>query len=656
MHPMPRHAITIGLLAVAPLLATAQQPTLGARAVPIITKDGLRFKDLDHNGTVDLYEDWRRSPEDRARSLVARLTLEEKAGLMMHGTARSFGPMGIAGVGTQYDLGLNRTLIDSAKVNSLITRLGGTPMELARQNNALQQIAESTRLGIPLTISTDPRHHFQYVLGASVQSGRFSQWPEPLGFAALDDTALTRRFADIARQEYRAVGIQETLSPQADLATEPRWSRINGTFGEDANVAARMVRAYVQGFQHGTHGPDSAGVMAVVKHWVGYGAAKLGYDSHNAYGRVAEFSGQSLDYHVTPFIGAFAANVAAVMPTYSILEGATLNGEPIEQVGAGYNRQLLMDLLRGRYGFEGVILTDWAITNDCDTLCLSGVPQGQRPTFAHVAMPWGVEQLTKPERFIKAVNAGVDQFGGTEESHILVEAVRAGSLLEARLDESAYRVLVQKFRLGLFENPYVDFRKAARTVGTAAFQREGTRAQARALVLLENKNRLLPVKAKGKRVFLIRIDPKTAARYGFIVVRDPAKADLVIARMDAPFETLHPGYVFGAMQHEGDLGFREGDAELDTIRRVSAKVPTIVTVYLDRPAILTPIAAMAGAVVANFGVSDAALLDVLTGKAKPEGRLPFELPSSMAEVEAQKPDVAHDSRRPLYPIGFGLSY
>jgi beta-glucosidase len=656
MHPMPRHAITLAILAVVPCLANAQQKALGTRTIPIITHDRLRFKDLDHNGMIEVYEDWRRTPEDRAHDLVGRLTLEEKAGLMMHGTARSVGPMGIAGVGTEYDLGATRALIDSAKVNSFITRLGGTPTELARQNNALQEIAESTRLGIPLTISTDPRHHFQYVLGASVQSGRFSQWPEPLGFAALDDTALTRRFADIARQEYRAVGIQETLSPQADLSTEPRWSRINGTFGEDANVAARMVRAYVQGFQHGLRGVDSVGVMAVVKHWVGYGAARLGYDSHNAYGRAAEFPGATLDYHVTPFIGAFAANVAGVMPTYSILEGATLDGQPIEQVGAGFNRQLLTDLLRGRYGFNGVILTDWSITKDCNELCLNGMPAGQRPTFANVAMPWGVEQLTMQERFTKAVNAGVDQFGGTEDARILVEAVRAGNLTEARLDESAYRILVQKFRLGLFENPYVDPERAGRTVGTVGFREMATRAQRRSLVLLENKKHILPVKARGKRVYLIRIDPAAAAKAGFIVVRDPAKADLAIVRMNAPFETLHPGYVFGAMQHEGNLGFRDGDAELDSLRRISAQVPMIVTVYLDRPAILTPVSSLAAAVVANFGVSDAALFDVLTGKGRPEGRLPFELPSSMAEVEAQKSDVPHDSQRPLYPIGFGLRY
>ena len=653
---MPRHAFILLLLAAAPLLAAAQQPALGARTAPIITREGLRFRDLDRDDTLDVYEDWRRAPEDRARDLVARLTLEEKAGLMMHGSARSVGPMSVAGVGTRYDVESNRALIDSVKVNSFITRLGGPPSELAAQNNALQQIAESTRLGIPLTISTDPRNHFQYVIGASVQSGRFSQWPEPLGFAALDDTALTRRFADIARREYRAVGIRETLSPQADLATEPRWSRINGTFGEDADVAGRMVRAYVEGFQHGARGIDSAGVVAVVKHWVGYGAAKLGYDSHNAYGRIATFPGRNLEYHVKPFLGAFAANVAGVMPTYSILEGATVDGQPVEQVGAGFNKQLLTGLLRGRYGFGGVILTDWAVTNDCNARCVDGVPQGERPTFANVAMPWGVEQLTKEERFTKAVDAGVDQFGGTEEARFLVDAVRAGRLSESRLDQSANRILVQKFRLGLFENPYVDSSAAGRTVGSAAFQREASRAQRRSLVLLKNGKRILPVKARGTRVYLVRIDSSLAATYGFVVVRDPAKADIAIARMDAPFETLHPGYVFGAMQHEGNLGFRDGDSDLDAIRRISAKVPTIVTVYLDRPAILTTIEGLAAALVANFGVSDAALLDVLTGKAKPEGRLPFELPSSMADVDAQQSDMPHDTRRPLHPIGFGLRY
>jgi beta-glucosidase len=644
------------VLAAAPLARGQQQPALGGRGVPIIERGGLHFKDLNRNGSLDLYEDWRRPPAERARDLVGRMTLEEKAGVMMHGTARTGGPMGVAGVGAQYDLARNRALIDTAKVNSLITRLRGTPAELAEQNNALQQIAEETRLGIPLTISTDPRHHFQYVLGASSQPGGFSQWPEPLGFAALGDETLMRRFADIARQEYRAVGMQETLSPQADLATEPRWSRINGTFGEDAALAGRLVRAYVEGFQHGKRGVDSAGVVAVVKHWVGYGAAKTGYDSHNAYGRWATFPGNNLQYHVTPFLGAFAANVGGVMPTYSILEGATLDGRAIEQVGAGFNKQLLTDLLRNRYGFKGVILTDWAVTNDCNEICFNGSPSGERPSFANVAMPWGVDTIVKEDRFVKAVNAGVDQFGGTEDSRVLVGAVRAGKIPESRLDQSVTRVMVQKLTQGLFENPYVEGVKAARIVGNPDFQREALRAQRRALVLLENRKRILPFKAKGKRVYLSRIDSATAAGYGFTVVKDPAQADVAIFRVAAPFETLHPGYVFGAMQHEGNLGFHDGDAEYEAIKSASARVPTIVTVYLDRPAILTGLRGKASAIVGNFGVSDAALLDVLTGKAAPQGRLPFELPSSMRDVEAQRSDVPHDTRRPLYPIGFGLRY
>jgi beta-glucosidase len=645
-------------------LALAQarpgQPVLGARGAPTIERDGLRFKDLNRNGTLDPYEDWRLTSDARARDLVGRLTLEEKAGAMMHGTARGTGEMAMAGVGTGYDTAANRALIDGAKVTSMITRLGGEPKSLATQNNALQEIAERTRLGIPVTISTDPRHHFQYVLGASVTAGQFSQWPEPLGFAALGDSAIVRRFGDIARREYRAVGIHMALSPQADLATEPRWSRINGTFGEDADLAGRLVTAYVSGFQHGTSRADTGGVLTVVKHWVGYGAAKEGLDSHNYYGRFATFPGKNFEHHIRPFLGAFAANVAGVMPTYSILEGATWNGKAIEPVGVGFNRQVLTEILRGRYGFRGVVLTDWAITNDCGPRCREGAPTGQRPSFADLGMPWGVEEKSMRARFVQAVVAGVDQFGGTERADLLVDAVRAGELTEARLDTSVQRVLVEKFALGLFENPYVDPEAAARSVGTEAFRIAALDAQRRALVLLENGSGFLPLRATNggapRRVYLHGVSPEVAKREGWTVASDPKQADFAIVRLTAPFETLHPQYIFGAMQHEGSLAFRDGDPDYEAFKRVSAAVPTIVTVYLDRPAILTPLKERARAVIANFGVSDEALLDVLTGRAKPEGRLPFELPSSMEAVAGQKSDIPHDSARPLYPLGFGRRY
>jgi beta-glucosidase len=640
--------------------AQASQPRLGTRGVPILERDGLRFKDLNRSGALDPYEDWRLTPEARAGDLVGRMTLDEKAGTMMHGTARSAGPMAMAGVGTSYDTAANRALIDGAKVTSMITRLGGAPASLAAQNNALQEIAERTRLGIPVTISTDPRHHFQYVLGASVTEGQFSQWPETLGFAALGDTGLMRRFGDVARQEYRAVGIHMALSPQADLATEPRWSRINGTFGEDAELAGRMVGAYIAGFQHGKRGVDAAGVQTVVKHWVGYGAARQGFDSHNYYGRYASFPGGNFEYHVLPFLPAFAANVAGVMPTYSILEGATWDGKPIEPVGAGFNRQLLTDMLRGRYGFRGIVLTDWAITNDCADRCRAGAPRGERPSFADFGMPWGVEDRSMRARFVQAVKAGVDQFGGTERADMLIDAVRAGELTEARLDSSVHRVLVGKFALGLFENPYVEPSEAARHVGTDVFGAEALDAQRRALVLLENQGGILPLRPKTNttalRVYLRGISPDAATQRGWTVVNDPKQADVAIVRLTAPFETLHPQYMFGAMQHEGSLAFRDGEPEYEAFKQASSVVPTVVTVYLDRPAILTPLKERARAVIANFGVSDAALLAVLAGRAKPEGKLPFELPSSMDAVLAQKSDVPHDSARPLYPLGFGRRY
>ncbi|HJQ19226.1 MAG TPA: glycoside hydrolase family 3 N-terminal domain-containing protein [Gemmatimonadaceae bacterium] len=642
------------------LLAQAAQPTLGARSAPIIQQDGLRFRDLDRNGALDPYEDWRLTPKARARDLVSRMTLEEKAGTMMHGTARSAG-QGVPGAGRSYDTTANRVLIDSAKVTSMITRLGGAAATIAEQDNALQEIAERTRLGIPITISTDPRNHFADVVGTTVATPVFSQWPEALGLAATRDTALVRRFGDIARQEYRAVGIHMALSPQADVATEPRWPRVSGTFGEDADLARGMVRAYVEGFQHGTRGVDSAGVAAVVKHWVGYGAAKEGWDSHTYYGRYASYGPApsrgttNLMYHIRPFLGAFDANVAGVMPTYSILQGATWDGKPLEPVGAGFNRQMLTDMLRGHYGFRGIVLTDWAITNDCTERCRNGAPAGQRPSFNDVGMPWGVEDVPMRARFVKAVQAGVDQFGGTERADLLVDAVRAGELTEARLDTSVVRVLTEKFQLGLFENPYADTAAATRTVGSDAFRAAGLDAQRRSLVLLENKGKLLPL-TPARRVYLHGVDPAAAVRAGFTVVRDPAQANVAIVRLAAPFQRLHPGYVFGMFFHEGSLAFSDSNPDYAEFLRVSAKVPTVAVVYLDRAAVLTPVKQHARALIASFGASDDALLDVLTGKARPQGKLPFDIPASMQQVMTQRSDLAHDIRKPLYPYGFGLTY
>jgi beta-glucosidase len=621
--------------------------------VPLIQMDGLRFRDLNRNGKLDAWEDWRLPARVRAGSLVAAMTLEEKAGAMMHGN------LAVSRDGSQLDLAALRPLVLERHVNTFVSRQQARADQLAAAHNQLQELAEQSRLAIPVSVSTDPRHHFQYTVGQTVAGGGFSQWPEPLGLAAIGDPTLTRRFADIVRQEYLAAGFTQALSPQADLATEPRWPRVFSTFGEDASIARAQVQAYVEGLQDGGEGLHPGSVAAVVKHWAGYGAAKDGWDSHNPWGKFMSFPGANFAYHLQPFDGAFAAKVASVMPTYSEPDAAVeIDGIRLDLVGGGYSHALLTELLRGRKGFDGVVLSDWAITGDCTGPCMIGAPEGVTPLafFPQFGTPWGVEHLSKRARFVKGVNAGLDQFGGTEEASYLVEAVRAGELPMARINASVSRILLQKFQQGLFEHPFVDEAQARATVGKAEFRAQGLEAQRRSLVLLQNKGKLLPLTGAGRKVWLHGVDAAVAARYGFTPVATLAQADLAIIRAATPFEMLHPRHIFGLLQHEGSLAFDDGNPDYEAVKRAAARVPTLVTVNLERPAILTNVVDKAGAVLANFGVSDEALFDVLTGQARPEGRLPVELPSSMAAVARQRPDLPHDSEAPLFPFGFGLSY
>ena len=630
-------------------LASAEiaQPELGLRSKSVIELDGYRFRDLDGDGKLTPYEDWRLKPEARTRDLVSRMTLAEKVGTLMHSTL----PGGLLGRADGYDLEALAPLVREKHVTSFITRLTLPPAELALQNNAVQEMAEDTRLGIPLTISSDPRNHFQYVLGAGESSNGVTQWPELLGFAALRDPALVRRFGDIARKEYRAVGIHMALSPQLDLLTEPRWPRGTGTFGSDPALTSALGKAYVAGLQGGEQGITRDGVMTVVKHWVGYGAQPNGFDGHNYYGRFAE-TGDHLDLHIQAFRGALEAKSAGVMPAYPILLGTRIDGKPLEQVGPGFSKQLLQNLLREREGFGGIILSDWAITRDCPAACRN--PTAATPQQPQdIATSWGVENLSVAERYVKGLEAGLDQFGGTDDVEPLLDAVNKGEVSEERIDQSVARILLSKFELGLFENPYVDPSKARDTVGTAEDKALAERTQREAQVLLQNRGSLLPV-ASGKKVWLFGMDPKAAETAGLTVVDDPADADFAIVRTDAPSELLHPNHFFGSRQKEGRLDFHKGDPAFDALEKASASVPTVLAIFMDRPAILTNVQHSASVILVNYGASDAAVLDVILGKAKAKGRLPSELPRSMEAVEAQDPAVPDDSRDPLYARGAGL--
>jgi beta-glucosidase len=320
----------------------------------------------------------------------------------------------------------------------------------------------------------------------------------------------------------------------------------------------------------------------------------------------------------------------------------------VPQVGAGFNSYLLQDLLRGRYGFDGVITSDWAITGDCPQACRENRP----PAFFigpwGVGMPWGVEDLTVLQRFALAITAGVDQVGGSDEPSYVVQAVQQGLITEARVDESARRVLTQKFELGLFENPYVDPGAATEIAGNARFTELGDRAQAASLTLLTNRHRTLPARSHDVRtVYLSGVSPAVAEARGLTVTADPAAADLAIVRLSDP----RAGQDLTGLEWTGTepdyVAFRTA---------VDAGVPTVAVPKLDRPLILTHVVDRAAAVLANYGVSDEVLLETVFGERRPGGRLPFELPSSMSAVEAQLSDVPDDSADPLFERGFGLSY
>ncbi|MDJ0921701.1 MAG: glycoside hydrolase family 3 N-terminal domain-containing protein [Henriciella sp.] len=631
-----------------PLATPINQIEISTRTTPLLEQDGLTFRDLNRNGALDPYEDWRLSPDARADNLISLMKLEEKAAAMIHPIAPLKGPSD-APASQAYRLDAAEERILKKHITFFLTRLSSPPAKLAASSNAMQEIAERGRLGIPLTISTDPRNHFQETLGASVVAAGVSQWPDTLGLAAIGDPETVREFADIARREYRAVGIHMALHPMADLGTEPRWPRFYGTFGEDADLAHDLTEAYVEGFQNGRDGLNTGSVITIAKHWVGYGAAVDGWDGHNYYGQMARADG-ALDLHIRPFEGALAANVAGVMPSYVILEDEIIDGDPVEPVAAGFNKQILTDLLRGTHGFDGLVLSDWSITKDCSENCRLGL---RPPTRADIGMPWGVEDLTVPQRFAKSINAGVDQFGGENHWEPIIEALSAEEVSETQIDEAVQRIMVQKFALGLFDNPFVDPAAANGIVGTREAVQKAKTAQHRSLVILENREMTLPL-SPGTKVYLSGPDKADAEAAGLIPVDTLANADIAIVAMRTPYELLHPNHFFGRRHHEGRLDFRPGDLDFDAFTAAAAKVPTIAVVYLDRPAILTDVKARAAGLIAHFGISDAALMDVVTGRAMAEGRMPFELPSSMADVEAQSPGLPSDTANPLYPIGAGL--
>ncbi len=377
--------------------------------------------------------------EERVERLLRQMTVAEKAGLFFHSII-TMGPNGqLADAAPMFGLPATSELVADRLINHFnLAGVIADPAETAQWHNRLQELAASTRLGIPITLSTDPRHAFTDNPGAALAPGSFSQWPEPIGLAAIGDAELVASFADIARHEYTAVGLRVALHPQVDLATEPRWARQVASFGEDADLSGRLASAYIRGFQGDELGPES--VATVTKHFPGGGPQKDGEDPHFAYGREQVYPGGMFDLHLKPFEAALAAGTSQIMPYYGMPVGTQY-----EEVGFGFNRSVITGLLRERYGFDGIVCTDWGLITDHE---IAGAP--------FPARAWGAEHLSLRERMIKVLEAGADQFGGEHAVPLLIDLIESGDVSEQRIDESARRLLREKFRLGLFDHPYVD--------------------------------------------------------------------------------------------------------------------------------------------------------------------------------------------------------
>ncbi|MCU0400368.1 MAG: glycoside hydrolase family 3 protein [Algoriphagus sp.] len=710
--------------------------------VTILKDSGLAFKDLNKNGSLDPYEDWRLPVEERAKDLASKISKEQIAGLMLYSSHQSIpaNPQGF-GAGTYGGKPIAESGMPTSSISDqqkkfleednlrhvLITRVE-SPQVAAEWNNNVQAFVEGLGFGIPANNSSDPRHSpvasTEYNAGAG---GTISMWPESLGMAATFDPALVQRFGEIASEEYRALGISTALSPQIDLGTEPRWNRIKGTFGEDSRLAADLARAYVDGFQTSTGEAEISGgwgyhsVNAMVKHWPSGGPEEGGRDGHFAYGKFAVYPGNNFADHLVPFTeGAFKLNgptgkATAVMPYYTISFGQDKNGE---NVANGYSKYLITDLLRGEYGYEGVVCTDWGVTgNERDNV----------NTFA--GKPWGMETASIAERHFKVLMAGGDQFGGNNdkvpvlEAFELMEKELGVEAARARIEQSAVRLLRNIFNAGLFENPYLDPQATAQKVGNAGFMEEGYNAQVKSVVLLKNEAQALPVKER-KKVFIpqryvpsttnwwgIKTEPKwidpvnleIAANY-YDLVKTAEEADFALVFVESPEsgtgydladrEKGGNGYVPISLQYgpyKAELAREQslaaGDPVLDptvtnrsyknksietanaqdlkTIldtKKAMGEKPVFVVVKAANPMVMAEFEKDVQGIFFHFGVQDQVIFDLISGKYEPSALLPIQLPASMAAVETQLEDTAHDMEVHVdaagnaYDFTFGLNW
>ena len=663
------------------------QPVLGSKSVTILEKKGLQFRDLNKNGELDLYEDWRLSDSSRIADLLSQMTLEEKVGMLFHpniavpadgvvkydltdeekaalanaGNENYAGPIGPGGqgpagggmaMGQMRRIATAKSFIEEKHFRNILNNGVAPVKEFATWSNKMQEIAEATRLGIPIMFSTDPRHGA--TLGAHVSGTQyFSQWPSKegqVGITSARDTAIMKKFGETVAEEYRAVGLHMILGPQIDVMTEPRWSRNMGCFSEDANLTTEMLAAFMDGAQGKDVGPGK--ILVHLKHWPGAGPHEDGT------GQWLTYPGENFDYHLIPWKKGIEKGALAAMGYYS--------GTYYDSLNVNYSFHVSTEILYRQLGFKGAICTDWGV-----------VSRGPlKPSLQG--------KTTLKDNMEMIINAGVDQMGSETNTQLVLELVKEGKVTEERVNEAAGRILQWHFKLGLFENPYVDPEAATTIVQSEKNQKLGYEAQLKSIVLLVNDN-VLPANENIK-IYVEGIDKETAGKYA-AVVDNPKEADLILVRTTTEEEREFRGFGGGmpgqgqgqanqrpARRPQTNAGQPAAGANPFAPREVNIDFPAkkwdnIKTLAgTGKPVVVafnpagsscvlpSDLKNVAKGAIMIFDALDAALLDVVFGKFNPSGKLTFEIPSSMDAVRKQLEDVPFDSENPAFEFGYGLSY
>lgn len=625
---------------------TYTQPTLNPHSKSVLEVDGYQFIDLNGNGGLDVYEDWRQDAETRAADLVSQMTVREKIAQMQHPTylPRADGKIApyLKNYCSEYGIGM------------LLIRELNSVEAAATTMNTIQEYAEASRLGVPVLVSMDSVHGLSYVSGATVT-------PHNLALAATRDEALVTKLAEIARDEHLAVGVRMTLSPEADIASEPRWGRVMETFGEDPDLVTQMVTAQVVAFQNGRDGLNTGSIVACMKHFPGAGPQMEGKDTSPIIS-----SEETLQIHLKPYYAALEVNVASIMPYYSVPLALDMENSAIG------SKATLQDLLRDEMGFTGIIQTDWgmiwAIQEALGTMT-------------------GEEVSDEEAILIGVTQSRVDGIGGESIRLIdlMEEYTQEGKIDEAILTAAATRIVKVKFEMGMFENPYCDVDYAVSFVGNEENQKVNLQAAREAMTLLKNDG-ALPLNPDAKQTILVcgprafdtdsLVGGWSSAQDGLTIADAVAayagenttvlteKEDVgVIKELAQQADVIIVSIGEPSYQHDPVWGYDTLEivqSQQEILEAAVASGKTVITVVTGgRPYILTWCDENTNAILEAYypgAKGGIAIAETLFGMNNPTGKTPMQFPRNMESVNAQEGDVSFDLENPLYDYGFGLSY